>query len=278
MKVCRLISYLAASIVLANVSVAALSQCSNPKELNAEATQKVPDCNPRRIEQAVKLLKDSKEFCESSRIFLAQSEETMKEAKKLRGEARQYTKNLKLNAPLLKGKALSDAKAQFQLDLTQFSKHANEYKLHTEAVRKQFGHCQASLQAYEKIKRDMELHCDQFHLPNVEPPHICLELGTGVEEAKNLENRVTEQLKRVQLAEQQLIQAESRLNRAAKVSENIDGFVRTNNELALKEQDLAAEFARLREEHKQLEVGRRALQRSGVKIAVPRVQGQVKSK
>ncbi len=244
----------------------------------ADVETGAPDLDPVRIEQATKLIKDSRQFCESSKLFLAQAEESVKEAKKLRGEARQYTKNLRLNAPLLKGKELSDAKKQFQLDLTQFSKHAKDYRAHTDAVRKQYGQCQASLEAYEKFKKEMELHCDQFHMPDIEPPHICLELGTTAEEAKSIQNRVTEYAKRVAVAERELMEAESRLSKAQRTSNDLDGLVRANTDLALKEQDLAAEFARLREEHRQLDVARRALQRSGAKVAVPRVQGTVKSK
>lgn len=237
-----------------------------------------PDCNPVRIEQAAKLISDSHAYCESSKLFLAQAEETVKEAKKLQGQARQYTKNLKINAPLLKGQALSDAKRQFQLDLSQFSKHAKQYKLHTDQVRQQFGHCQASMEAYDKFRKELELHCDQFHMPNIEPPHICLELGTSAQEAASMQNRVAEQMKRVAIAEKQLMEAESRLSKAEKMSDAVDGIVRTNTDLALKEQDLAAEFARLKEEHRQLDVARRALQRSGVRTAIPRVHGKVKTK
>ena len=242
-------------------------------------TKKVgPDCNPVRIEQAVKLIDESHAFCQSSQEFLAQAEQSLNEAKKLHGEARQYTKNLKIHAPLLRGKALNDAKKQFQVDLAQFSKHAKEYRLHTDAVRNQFGHCKASLEAYEKFKKELELHCDQFHMPNIEPPHICLELGTSVEEAKSMQNKVTDYARRVAEAEKQLMEAESRLNKAAKMSDAVDGIVRTKTELALKEQDLAAEFARLREEHRQLDVARRAIQRSSAKVSVPRVHGKVKTK
>jgi hypothetical protein len=236
------------------------------------------DCNPARMEQAAKLISDSQAYCESSRLFLAQAEETVKEAKKLQGQARQYTKNLKINAPLLKGQALSDAKKQFQLDLSQFSKHAKQYKLHTDQVRQQYGHCQASMEAYDKFRKELELHCDQFHMPNIEPPHICLELGTSAQEAASMQNRVAEQMKRVAIAEKQLMEAESRLSKAEKMSDAVDGIVRTNTDLALKEQDLAAEFARLKEEHRQLDVARRALQRSGVRTAIPRVHGKVKTK
>ena len=231
-----------------------------------------PDNNPLRIEQAKKLLRDSRAFTAAARIYLAQADQSIKDAKRLQGEAHQYGKNLQLTAPLLKGKNLQYARQQFQMDLNQFAKHAKEYKLHTEAVRQQFGHCQASLTAYEKHKRDLELHCDQFHLPDIEPPHICLEVTTSAQEAASLQNRVAEQGKRVAEAEMQLMKAEARLKKAALISDSVE------SELALREQDLAAEFARLKEEHRQLDVGRRAIQRSGGKIGVPQVRGTIKTK
>lgn len=262
-------------LLLSSVTLAGASPSGPPPKDTTPEDSKV-DCNPTRIEQAKRIIEDSKSFCRDAKLLIAQSEQSIQSAKKLQGEARQYTKNVRLHAPMLKGKALSDAKHQFQLDLAQFSKHAQQYKVHTDSVRKQFGQCAASMKAYEQIKRELELHCDQFHLPNIAPPHICLEMSTSVQEAASIQNQLAEQGRRMAVAEKQLMEAESRLNKADKMSEAVDGIVRAQSEVALKEQELAAEFARLREEHRQLDVERQALKRSGVQVSTPRVRGQVK--
>ncbi len=238
--------------------------------------RRVVDNDPVRIEQARQIIEQNRLIVESSKEIIAQANNNISESKKLQGQARQYTKNLKLTAPLLKGKALQDAKKQFSLDLADFSKHVQQYRIHTEQVRKSFGQCKASQEAFEKMKKDLALHCDQFHMKDVEPPHICLEIDTSLIEAMGAQSKVQQQAMRVAQAQMELEKTEARLQKSIKESGLIDKEVMLNSALALKEQELAAEFGRLKEEHRQLDIARKALQRSGVRTAVPAVKGRVR--
>lgn len=234
--------------------------------------------NGLREQQAAAIIEKNKSIIESSSVFIAQAAQDIKEAKKLQGEARQYSKKLNLSSRKLKGKELESAKRQYKADLAAFSKHVNDYKRHNLEIRNHFGQCKASLAAFEKMKEDLSLHCDQFHMPDVEPPHICLEMGTTVEEARGLQNQARSQAVRLAEAELDLQKEEARLQRAIAERGAVDGIVMAKSQLALQEQKLAEEFGRLKEEHRQLDVERRALSASGVKVAVPSVKARIKKK
>lgn len=239
---------------------------------------RVVDNDPVRIEQAKNIIESNKKIVNDASLFLAQSEQTIADIKKLQGEARQYRKNLHIQAPLLKGQALNDAKKQFSIDLSQFSEHVRKYNLHTLDVRKNYGQCQASKAAYEKMKRDLSLHCDQFHMKDVEPPHICLQIDSSVVEALGAQNKVQQQAMRVAQAQMDLDKEEARLQKSIKERGIVDAELMSNSAIALKEQELASEFGRLKEEHRQLDVERKALQRSGVRMGVPSVKGRIRKK
>lgn len=255
------------------------SKCEKPFFIPAKAShcagRKVDD-NPVRIQQAKEIIEANHKIVEDSIIYIAQAEKDIAESKRLQGEARQYTRNLHIQAPMLKGKALSDATKQYKLDLKQFSDHVKRYNLHTLEVRKNFGACQASKDAYEKMKKELSLHCDEFHMQDVEPPHICLSIDTSVVEAMGAQNKVQQQAMRLAQAQADLAKTEARLQKSITESGIIDKEVMLNSKLALQEQELASEFGRLKEEHRQLDVERRALSRSGVKVVVPSVRAKVK--
>ena len=98
------------------------------------------------------------------------------QSKPLQGSARRYEKSGKVTGPLLKGKALLDAYKQFKLDLSRFSEHAKIYDLHIADARQSLGPYQAGTAACQKMKKEMNLDCTQFHikLSSVKPPASCL--------------------------------------------------------------------------------------------------------
>ncbi len=253
---------LAVTTSLLTLSISAT--CQNPKV----------DNSPLRINQAKHIIAENKAISDEAKLFIAQAETDVSNAKKLEGEARQYHKDLLIKAPLMKGKALSDARKQFNLDLKSFSDHVRKYNLHTLDVRKNYGHCKASQAAYEKMKKDLELHCDQFHMADVPPPHICIQMDVSVQEANSIMNQSKEHAIRVAQAEHDLLVTEKKLQNAITARGIVDKQVMASSALALKEQDLAAEFGRLKEEHRQLDVERRAIQRSGGSVVVPAVKGK----
>lgn len=235
------------------------------------------DQNPARIESARQIIKSSEEYKSWAKKFIAQAKKETAEAHKLTGEAKVFRSKLpppKMKA--LRGAQLAEAKKQFSLDLSRFAQHAKQYRQHTERVRKQFGECEASRKAYERNQEKLGLHCQAFHLPNVAPPHICLAMDLSAGEAASIKAEVQEQYKRMADAAAELNKSEERLGKALAASPTIDADVRKQHALNLQEQELVAEFGRLKEEHRQLDVARKALQSSGVKVGVSSVSAKVK--
>jgi hypothetical protein len=108
----------------------------------------------------------------------AESQKQASATTRLKGEAKKF----QLNAPLLKGKALSDAYKRFHLDVAAFSQHAQVYNLHINESRKVLAGYQAGKADCQKMKKYYsDLSLNQFHLninssKNVKPPHSCLQI------------------------------------------------------------------------------------------------------
>lgn len=258
---------------ICSVTSILLAACIAPAALGQNETPN----NHQRIRQARRIIAEGKYCQRLANDCIAQADKTVESAKRLRGDARFYDTNFDaIHGPQLKGKNLQAARKQYHLDLTQFAKHQKDYDQHTKDVRTHMGMCKASLDAYEKMRKDYSLHCDQFHLPDVPPPLICIDTTATVYEAQSAMNRVREANRRVAAAEEELAKTNNKLQKEINMSSKIDAMVMKKSELALREQDLAAEFARLKEEHRQLEVERKALSQNGIKVAVPQVQGTFK--
>ena len=166
----------------------------------------------------------------------------------------------------------------FKIDLEQFEQHAREYREHTQSAREQVGQCEASRRAYEANKQAYSLHCGDYHMPNIPPPHVCIVLGRTTEENISAAAKVRDNMKRMIEAETVLMQAEKRLDTAVKNSDSIDMDARKQNEINLREQSLVAEFGQLQEEYRQLGVERNMLKASGVKTIVPTVRAKLRHK
>jgi hypothetical protein len=235
--------------------------------------------NAERVRQAKKIIEDSNRFNELAKSWIAQAEKDTEKAKQLRGNAHIYDTNLsKIKTPALTGKALQAARKQFQLDLANFAKHTEQYRQHTDDVRRHFGLCQATLKAYDDLRKEFSLHCDQFHLPDVPPPHICLEATEGANVARLTAGEARDAARKLGEEQQRLQLAERNLQRHLQESGVIDRQVMQKSELALQEQNLAAEFARLKEEHRQLEVAHRAISGAPGQVVIPRVKGTIENK
>ena len=198
----------------------------------AKCQSRKVDNNPVRLHQAEHIIAENKLINREAQLFIAQAETDISNAKKLEGEARQYRKNITIQAPLMKGKALSDARKQFNLDLKSFSDHVHKYNLHTLDVRKNYGHCKASQAAYEKMKKDLELHCNQFHMADVPPPHICVQMDVSVQEANKIQNQAKEHAIRVAQAEHDLVETEKKLQNAITARGIVDKQVMGSSAMA----------------------------------------------
>jgi hypothetical protein len=234
------------------------------------------DNNPARIKSAQDIILKQRKFINHGLELIAQAENGVEQAKVLQGEAKSFKSLVKPRFKPMKGAQLAAARKQYQVDLAQFAKHAKAYHEHTKQIRLTAGECEASKKVFEQLSKEYNLHCDDFHLPDIPPPHICLELGTTQAEANQVVNKVRESLRRIALEENKLAASEQRLSNANAMSGTVDAHVRKQHDLNLKEQELVAEYGRLREEHRQLGVEKQALTASGIKTGVATVSAKVR--
>lgn len=244
--------------------------------LSAPASGAQPHQLSARERSALRIIESCRVYSDNARELIAQVAKETNDAHTLNGSARKYQPNQTPTFKPLKGPALARAQKMFKSDLTQFDQHARAYKAHTDQVRRTFGQCEASRRAYEANKDAYSLHCGAFHLPNVEAPHICLELDTSVAQANSLASQMKSNMQRLVAAEAELKQSEQRLGNAIGARNTVDSQVRDQHALNLQEQSLAEEFGRLQEEYRQLDVERRALKASGAGVPVSTVHARVR--
>jgi DNA mismatch repair ATPase MutS len=166
----------------------------------------------------------------------------------------------------------------YKSDLEQFANHVSEYREHNANVRRQFGECAASRAAYEKNKNSYLIHCKEFHMEDLPPPHVCVTMEQAMGNADLAAGKLKDSVKRLVDSQIELMKTEGRLQAAMLNSANVDKDVRKQHALNLQEQDLAVEFAKIQEEHKQLEVEKRTLSASGVKVPVSSVRATIRKK
>lgn len=234
------------------------------------------DKTERRVESAKAIIRDMRASDAEAARLIAQMQATTQEAKSLNGQAHKYQSQVAPKIKPLTGARLAAAK-MYQTDLEQFSEHAKAYRQHTESVHQQFGQCEASKRAYEKNKQAYALHMNEFHMPDVPPPHICIDLGAAASDSEMTQGKVRGTVKRMLDAQMDLMKTERDLKVAQKNSGIIDRQVRKQNEMNLQEQNLAAEFATLEEEYRQLKVEHKVLTPGGARTGVSTVHGRVKS-
>lgn len=233
------------------------------------------DISAARIESARQILEQARLCQKHAQILIAQTEKSMTEAKRLQGNANAYQSKFAPKLRRLNAAQLAQAKVMFKSDLQTFAQHAKDYQNHTREVRAQFGECHASEKDFEKNTLSYELHCGQYHMQDVAPPHICPSMRAAVGDAAAAQNQLRTNMQRLNAEEANLAETEERLNKAVGASAQVDADVTRQNNRYLKEQELAAEYGTLKEEYRQLEVARKALQANGAQIPVASVKGQI---
>ncbi len=188
-----------------------------------------------RIESARELLAEGKDF----RLNASQSSVNMQDAiRKARG----------LNEQARKLQASQADLDQYNRDLKAFKAHVDAYRAHMQQVGRDLGHCRASEKAYAEHVRKYSLHTDQFHMPNVPPPHICEELQLSEEENAKMANQLRNDRDRLARAEAELAQSEARLNDKVAENDHADRALLNRSRLAEEEKKLSSEFAALKTE------------------------------
>lgn len=240
-------------------------------------------CDPQREQQARRLIDSATQFIKTAQEHRLSSELLIAEAKKLKGQARILEKKTAVPP----SKRLSPAQykaavAQFEGDVELFKQHAKKYNEHMNAFRRQVGECSSNQARYEAQAREYSLHSNRYHVGNIPPPHICVDLNFTESEARTVANSYLEDRKRLVQAEQELNEQERLLKRAESASLQADKTVVQQAERAQREREIAGEFAKLKQEYELIEIERKALDKSGARHkytdAKTRVSGAVKRK
>jgi hypothetical protein len=229
-----------------------------------------------RCRSAVEITRRCNQFTERAEQLIAQNDAVTAQTDRLNGAAKKFQSTVAPKIKPLKGAQLAQAKHMYQTDLNQFASHVAAYREHNANVRSQYGECAASKAAYERNKNSYLLHCKEFHIEDLPPPHVCVTMEEAMSNSESAAGRLKSSVKKLVDSQIELMKTEARLGAALANSSNVDKDVRKQHELNLKEQDLAVEFAQLQEEHKQLEIEKRTLSASGVKTAVPTVKARIR--
>lgn len=283
---CNHFIHLSLAAICASSSIIGIAWCS-ARALPASDSH-VPGSatwQARRIESASKLIREFDRFSQRARklhknltLEIAQATGEISEIRTLRGEARKLQ-------TMMPSTPLKLSKAQYQAALQQFNAHVNEFRLHAGAYydsrakfSRDIGECKTNQKQYEEYARKYQLHTEEFHIPNVTPPHVCGTLNLSSEEALRLSGTLRSDLVRAAAAEAQLQNEEQRLRAAEHVSSMHDGMVMAQAMRERREQELAAAFGRLRQEYELLTAEKSALGGRVPPVTNSRVTGTVRKK
>ncbi len=232
-----------------------------------------PSCaQPGRAESARELLAEGKDFKLNASQTSVSMQDAIKKARGLSGQAGSLSTSLKKAAP--------GALDQYKRDLGAFSSHVGAYKAHLEQVEKELGHCKASEKAYAEHLRKYSLHTDQFHIPNVPPPHICEELQISEAENARLANQLKIDRERLAQAEMSLAESEAGLKDSLRQNQHADQALLKRSRMLEEERKLAGEFESLKTELDLLNTQHRALTggKTTPSLGLGKVSGKVKGR
>lgn len=254
--------------------------------LSAAAKECCVEGQEGRVESAVEIKREFDDFIDRGRKLHESFDILIAQTKSLKGRASQlHTVPTNVTPVKLKGRELQEATRQFQIDVSQFKKNADTYRAHLEDFRRQIGECAAAQDAYNEAQKKYEMHCQQYHIPNIPPPHICLELNVSASEAGGIAQQLMSDQMRAIRAEHELRSTNAQVRDLENASAKVDGYLQKQALRLKKEQELAAEFGKLREEYDLLEIERQAIESSRTAskpaagtVARPTVKGKIKGK
>jgi hypothetical protein len=216
-----------------------------------------------RIEQATRLKGVADDYIRYTQGFHEYAEKQILEAQKLEGEAKvmqgvmPVIPNLKMNGP-----QYQEAVKQYSDDLSQFVGHASTYNGHMQTFDREMGQCHANEDKYLASLKEYELHLEKFHVPNlrlpdvamrampvVRPPHICHALVMSEDQARSMSSQYFNDQLKLLAAEQSLNHAEGQLRLAQQGSNVVNAKLNTEILRQKREQELAMEFGKLKEEY-----------------------------
>ena len=223
----------------------------------------------RRIESAKEIIADTKALKAKAAAFHQRVDLQIAQATKLKGEAQ----ILQIKPPILPANLhlnaaqLAAAQNQYNSDIKEFSAHAEAYNDHLKQFQGTVGECHANDVMLDNVIHKYDLHLEEFHLPvvRISPPHICGALGEVYGgDVSHIANSIMNDQLRVINAEQDLQRAEQKLQAVEGQAPAIAGKTVNAAYRASREQELAAEFGRLRQEYDLLKVERQRLANQSV--------------
>jgi len=236
---------------------------------SAWAKESVP--NPKwtqlRIQSAQTLISQDNDFISKANDLKIRLANQLLVANKLKGEVEVFKNNILLPPTAkLSPQEYKAALTQYNLDLAKFAEHAKAYQSQVQEFQQLAGECHANEAAYQALVKQYELHCHEFHLPNIQPPHICPTLGLTHGEASHIANQMRADFMRVAQAQSDLQAAEGRLSQARAEAGYAENKSLLEAERQHKEQQLASQFGALSQEHALLTIEKQTLD-NGIKTA-----------
>jgi len=207
-----------------------------------------------REENAARLIAQNEQFKKKVTELHGRADAEINGANRLNGQAQQLQIKLKAGTPEYK-----EALVQYEADINEFRNHANAYNAHINDFEKTVGACHANEQQYQANLKQFELHTKDFHLPNVKPPHICVRLNVSDAQAAKMANSMRMDEMRILSSEQELNKQENRLKVAEQESLLAAKKATNAAERDKREQELAAEFGKLKEEYDLLTIEKTAI-------------------
>jgi hypothetical protein len=272
------------SIVIAAASGIALSSAVGCATNGSAADQKtIDDLMQRRVESAETIIAEDKALEARIQKFHTAAAQQIAQANTLKGEAHVLHSNplplpgrIKMDAAQLKA-----AQDQYRANIDDFKQHAIAYQDHLKQFQVTVGECHANEAAFQRLSQQYTLHVDQFHvtMPNIRPPHVCGAMHMTNNEVVSAMNAMRSDMQRVAQSEINLAAEENRLSESSKLSAPLDQKVSLSAIRGQKEQDIFAEFGRLRTEYELLKTEKNVLASSshtGGKVSSTTVAGMIK--
>lgn len=256
-------------IFLISGNLMAQSENTAPATAQLQVSSDPENYTQQRIESAEQILTETDTWRNKTKIFHKNSELLVAESKRLKGEAETLEmKTLNLpKMPPLTGDQLKVALGIYQNDINLLRGHAESYDQHLRNFQSLIGECQSSNHALDSILRKYDLHIDQFHIPisTIRPPHICGRLEGTLGDTSSIANQIMYDQLRVLKAEANLRTTEEKLSTAQQSTPLLQVKAIKASVREKEEQQLLAEYARLKEEYDLLSMEKARI--DGSKIA-----------
>lgn len=249
----------------------------------AESAIASPQWNQSRIESAQALIKEGDNFISKTKSLNAKLQRQLLLTQRLKGEVETFQNHTPV-PPLAKLSAqeYQAALKQYNADLANFALHAKAYQEQVREFQQLVGECHDNEAAYKAMADKYQLHCQAFHLPNIPPPHICGALNLNQGEALHLANEMRGDFMRIASAQADLQNAMGRLTEARRESVYAANKAVHENQRQEREQQLAAQFGALSQEHELLTIEKQTLDNSRgsstAKLVNAKVSGKVVQK